>query len=221
MCYVRYVFLWSLCLLTITCREIEPYNQSSSLKGYQFSGTLTDSTGYVLRDAVVSLYYYYDSVATTPTDTQQVIVTDSMKIVDISVYTLQYEFIKTLFLGRMPQTGPIRRQFWNGRDSQNHQVGSGMYLIRYYVDTAVVKFSPFVIDGAPTDTTDRFGHFAIQKNNLPIGEQFDYYDSTRSFQAVYKILPMIKLNFQYQDRIVTYDSIQLVKGKITNGSFIL
>jgi hypothetical protein len=218
---VRYVFAGLLCLLTIACREIEPYNQSSSMKGYQFNGIITDSAGYVLRDVVVSLYYYYDSVAATPTDTQQVIVTDSMKIVDISVYTLQYEFIRTLFLGRMPQTGPIRRQYWNGRNSQNQQVGSGMYLIRYYVDTAVVKFSPIVIDGAPTDTTDRLGHFAILKNNLPIGEQFDYYDSSRTFKAVYKILPMIKLNFQYQDRSVTYDSIQLVKGKITNGSFIL
>jgi len=218
---VRYVVAGLLCVITLSCREIEPYTESSSTTDYQFNGIVMDSSGIAIQDLAVSLYYYYDSVAALPTDTQQVIVTDSMKVVDITVFTLEHDFISTIFLGFWHRTGPIQRIWWDGLDWMYRPVGSGMYLIRYYIDTAVVKYSPVVLDGRRTDTTDRRGRFTIEYNNLPIGKQFDYYDSTGSFKAVYKILPMIKLKLQFPDRSAMYDSVKLFKDRVTNGTFIL
>jgi hypothetical protein len=220
-CYVLYMVVGLLCTITLTCREVEPYTASSTMKGYQLNGIVRDSSGSALRGTVVSLYFYYDSVAATPTDTQQIIITDSMIIVDISVLTLQYDFVKTIFLGHWLQSGPIYRVVWDGKNWMGNPVGSGMYLIRYYVDTAVVKYSPVVIDGAATDTADERGRFSITNNNLPFGERFDYYNLTGNFKAVYKILPMIKLKFQYEGRSAVYDSVDLMKNGISNGLFIL
>jgi hypothetical protein len=210
-----------LCLITLACREIQTPFESQSVKGYQFSGIVTTDNGYRLPGVNVSLYFWYDKISETLTDTQQVIVTDVMQIVDISVFTLKYDLVRTIYFDRRSQTGPLPRFYWDGKDDNKELVASGMYLIRYYVGDSTIKYSPVVVDGHVTAESDGDGMFTIGNDNLPIGKRFDYYDSTGTFKGVNIILPKITLKLQRYDRGSKYGKIELMKDKITRGTFIL
>lgn len=210
-----------LCLITLACREIQPPLESQSIKGYQFNGIVTTDNGYRLPGVNISLYFWYDKIGETPTDTQQVIVTNVTQIVDISVFTLKYDLVRTIYFDRRSRTGPIPRFFWDGKDDNKEHVASGMYLIRYYVGDSVIKYTPVVVEGHVTAESDGNGTFTIGNDNLPIGKLFDYYDSIGTFKGVNRILPKITLKLQRYDRGSKYSTTELMKDKIISGTFIL
>ena len=127
-------------------RDILPLESSSTIAGYQVKGIVTGQDGLPINAVNVRVYYYYGLLQNTPIDTLPVLVTDSTKIVDIAVYTSSYHLVREIFLGyRSP--GRVPHYQWDGRDDNNKPVPNGKYLVRYVVDTAIVKFSTIIIDG--------------------------------------------------------------------------
>jgi len=218
---VKVAVMGLLSMITLTCREIEPPFDSNSIKGFQLDGIVANSSGIRLYGVDVSLFYQSDSVANVPVDTHKVIVNDVKQVVDISVYTLKYEFVSTIFFGYMNKTGPVTKVYWDGKDWNKQPVAGGMYLIRFFVDTAIVKYSPIILSGQLAAKSDRDGLFSIANNILPIGKFFDYYDLSGTFRSQRLLLPKITLQFSGYGRKSTYSNIELLKDKITSGSFIL
>lgn len=188
---MRYALLGLLCLIIISCRELEPLTGSQVIDGYQIDGRVTTVNGVPIDSVEVKLYYYYTYFSSTPIDTIPVVVTDSLKVVDISVVDRKFRFIRTIFFGLWGRTGIIPRIYWNGRDLNNQPVLSGLYYIQYIVDTVLVKSSPVIVDGHVTAITDNRGRFSIVNYNLPIGSVFDVYNDDDSFYGVMKVLPKV------------------------------
>ena len=204
----------------LSCRDIQPFEPPSQIVGYFLEGTVTSSNGVPISDVDVKLYYTNKRVGGTPIDTQLVVVTSATHIVDVAVYTAGYAFVRQLFLGyRSPGVLPVYR--WNGLDENGASAGSGKYLIRYVVDTSIVKYSPVIIDGQLTARTDIFGHFTLGMKNLPIDERFDIYDSFGVFYGVYEVEPEIEIGLRKFTTSRRYTSIALTKDKTTTRTFIL
>jgi len=205
-------------LLALSCRDIAPVTTTGAVTGYQFAGILSASDGAPVQGASVRLYYYYDDTQTGPVDTIAVIVTDTTKAVDVSVYTTSYFFLRTLFFGYR-HAGPVPRFTWDGLDRNGTQMPSGKYLIGYQVGDTLVKFSPVLVDGEISARTDGLGQFRLSNANLPVGDLFDFYTSDGSFGATLRVAPVITLEFQKQSLRAIYSSIPLLKDKVTTGAF--
>jgi hypothetical protein len=212
---VRVALLGILSLVLSSCRDIEPVNSVAAVTGYQFAGLLTTPDGAPVQGASVRVYFYYDT-HTGPIDTIAVVVTDTTKAVDVSVYTVSYRFVRTLFFGYR-HSGPVPRFIWNGLDEKAAQMPSGKYYIGYQVGDSLVKFSPVLLDGEISATTDGLGQFRL--TNLPVGELFDVYHLDGSYDTTLSVAPAIDLVFQKQGRQVPYIDIPLLDNKITTGAF--
>lgn len=207
-------------LAALSCRDIRPPTAPADIAGYRIDGALTDADGFPVSGAEVVLFYTADDAGFGPIDTVQAVVTDSTKTVDVSVYTLSYRFVRTLYFG-LRHPGPIPRFIWDGRDDNNRLVPSGMYLVGYQIGDTVYKYVPVVVDGLATDTTDGNGNFSITNANLPIGRLFDYYDAGGTYVSTLRIAPAIDLIFRKGSVESSYTSIPLVKDKVTSASFTL
>ncbi len=203
-----------------SCREILPVQTTSSAVGYQFDGIVTTASGLAFPGVQVRLYYEYQLVSETQTDTIPVIVRDSTRIVDIAVYTPRYAFVRELFLGYRP-VGPVPRALWDGLDASGNSVPSGEYLIRYVVDTAIVKYSPVIVDGHTSAVTDANGRFVIPNDRLPVGAVADFYDLDGTFAGAFEVLPVIDLVFIKEALSSIYQSITITNNQITTGAFTL
>lgn len=216
---MRIAFLLLACV-SLHCRDIHPFEPPSSIAGYFLEGTVTSSNGVPISDVDVKLYYTYKRVGSTPIDTQRVYVTSPTHIVDVAVYTADYKFVRQLFLDyRSPGVVPVYR--WDGFDENGVSVRSGKYLIRYVVDTAIVKYSPVIIDGHITTRTDIFGQFTFDTNDLPIGDRFDIYESFSVFYGVYEVEPEIEIGLRKLTVSKRFTSIAVTKDKRTTRTFIL
>ena len=216
---MRCTVLVLFCVFGLSCRDVQPVEQAATIEGYQLHGTVTAANGAPLDSVEVRLYYIYNVVQQTPIDTQLVVVTDSTKILDISVYTLTYRFIRELYFGYR-RTGVIPRFRWDGRDTEGVPVPSGKYFIRYLIDTVVVKYSPVVVDGNPTAFTDASGHFTIRNDSFPIRELFDLYNAENLYIGTYEVLPVIDLEFRKLNLRRTY-RVELTRDRATPGMFTL
>jgi hypothetical protein len=184
------------------------------------NGTVTSPNGIPLDSVGVRLYYSYDIVSYDPIDTQQVIVTDSTRIVDVSVYTPDHVFVKQLYFNYRPR-GPVPHFLWDERDQTGAPVSSGEYLIRYAIDTTVVKYSVVVIDGHTTATTDGFGRFTITAQHLPVGTVFDAYTQLNAYDVTLRVRAQVDL-FLYKGALnAPYPSVLLKKDQITTAGFTL
>ena len=76
---MRYLPL-AICLMMLSCRDIQPPTSPTTISGYQLNGIFTTSDGSPIPDAGVRLYYDYEDAGTGPVDTLQVVVTDSIPI---------------------------------------------------------------------------------------------------------------------------------------------
>lgn len=204
----------------MACREIQPPDFELPIQGYALDGTVTTTNGVPVEGVEVKLYYDKALVSVDPTDTQQVIVTDPSKPVDIAVYTTDYQLVQQLFLGYQP-AGVLPRWPWSGHDDQGNLVPSGKYLLRYVVDTVIVKFSPLIVEGHPTAVTDGLGHFTISGARLPIGERFDLFDQYDRYVATYQVMPSIDVFLRKADVRIGYGPIGLTKDRITRKVFTL
>lgn len=217
---MRPAILGILCLIFGSCREILPVQVTASINGYELDGILTSASGLPVQGAEVRLFYDYNLVSQTPTDTIPVIVRDSTRIVDIAVYTPAYTFVRELFLGYLP-IGPVRRAVWDGLDEAQKPVPSGKYLIRYVVDTAIVKYSTVIVDGHATTTTDVNGKFVIPNNRLPVGAIADFYYPGGSFAGAFEVIPAVDLEFAKGPLLADYTNIALNTNQTTTGAFTL
>lgn len=217
---MRIVLLSLVLALLPSCRDIQPFQTVSQIRGYQLSGTITSQNGIPLDSVSVRVYYEYDLVGYDPVDTQRVIVTDSTKIVDVAVYTPQFVFVKQLFFNYL-HTGPVPNFFWDQRDQQGASVKSGEYLIRYAIDTQIVKYSVVVIDGHISATTDALGHFILGADRLPVGIVFDAYTTDNMYDATLRVRPVLDLILLKGALQSEYPNVQLNLNQITTAGFTL
>jgi hypothetical protein len=207
------------CLVTLSCREIQPVLPPVTVHGYQINGTVSTSNGIPLDSVDVRLYYRYQLFSTSPIDTQTVYVADSTKILDISVYTVNNVFVRNLFFG-FRRIGVVPRARWDGVDDDGKAVPSGKYIIRYVVDTAIVKQSATVVEGHSTAMSDATGRFTITNDHFPIGDIFDFYDSQGAYVESDMIISNVDLELRKSNLYETYP-VELINNQITSGVFIL
>jgi hypothetical protein len=216
---VRYVLVGMLGVVALRCRDIQPVTSSSTVQGYQLNGTFITSDGIPIDNADVILSYKYVPVDTTATDTQSVVLVDSLLFVDISVYTVHNVYIRRLFDGfRSP--GVIPRARWDGFDNDGNLVPSGKYLIRYTLGPTIAKEAPVLIDGHKTTATDANGQFIITKDNFPIGDVFDIYNNDGTYYKTVQVLSTVDLEFK-KLALDTVFSVTLTKDQITNEVFTI
>ena len=172
-----------------------------------------------MENADVRLYYNYDIVGTTPIDTQQVIVANPLTIVDVDVYTPAMYHVRQLFHGYL-SIGPVPRMQWDGRNDTGATMPSGKYLVRYALDSAVVKFSIEILEGTSTTTTDILGRFTLSNNRFPIGEVFDNYYSNNTYDATYRVRSEVDVLVRKLG-VQSVQTITMLKDKQTNAVFTL
>jgi len=217
---VRTPALCILCAILPSCRDIQTFQMLSLIQGYQLNGTVTSMNGIPLDSVVVRLYYGYDIVSYDPVDTQRVVVTDSTRIVDVSVYTPELVFVRQLFFNYVHR-GPLPHFTWDERDEHGTLVPSGEYWIRYAIDTAVIKYSVVVIDGRITAATDGLGRFVIPGEHLPVGTVFDAYTPENIYDVTLRVKAEVNLVLFKAGLQAEYPSVQLKKDQITTVAFTL
>jgi hypothetical protein len=216
----RYVLLGILCTTALACRDILPFTDESSIQGYQLNGAVTTPNGVPIDSVDVSLYYDYDFISDTPVDTLRVVVTKPLSFVDIAVYTSDLKFVRQLFFDYRT-TGVVPRAHWNGRDMNGRIVPSGKYLVRYAVDTAIVKYSPVIIEGKVTASTDAKGLFTLTPDRFPIGDVVDLYDVSDVYIGTYSVSSSVDIELQKLTLRRVYTDVGMEKNKITTKSFII
>jgi hypothetical protein len=180
----------------VSCREILPVEQEEITDGYLIKGNVTNQSGTPLENVDVILYYETNWYSDSPSDTNIAVVTDTGKVVTIEVVTLKNIIAKKLFKGKMP-LGPIPRYSWNGYYDNGGSAAAGYYLIRYMLDTVVLKESSVVVDGTLIARTDHDGLFIIANDYLPVGKIFDEYDNQDKYIRTLSIAPTVILELNY------------------------
>jgi hypothetical protein len=209
----------SFCLIMSACRDIQPVRVTDSVSGYNLHGTVTTLSGIPLDSVTVILYYNYSYVGSTPLDTTEVTVPDTVTFVNVSVYTVANILVRTLYSDYMPHEGVVQRFQWNGLDMEDSAVPSGMYRIRYTVGGTIVKNTPYIIDGHPTTVTDSAGQFTITSANLPIGQQFDASTPSIPSVGVYQITSQITVQFLKNNIRSSYTSLVLTPDEVNYHAF--
>ncbi len=207
--------------LAFSCRELTPLDYSVPVTGYQFNGTVMTVNGIPMDSVALILYYYYDYVADFPSDTVQVIVRDTAQVLEVAVCGRDSGFLETIYRGHPARVGPVARYSWDGTGPGGVQAPSGLYFLRYSLDSAVIKYSPVLLDGNASATTDMRGDFILTDYMLPVGATFDAYSSDGKFYGRMAVLPEIGLGFTKESLTAEYSSIGLDKDKITHGAFTL
>ena len=201
------------------CRDIQPFQLSKLIQGYELNGIVITSGGTPVGDVDIRLYYDYDLIDTTPIDTQKVIVTNPSSSVDVAVYTTEFRRVRELFHGYFP-VGPVPRMQWDGRNDSGAPMPSGKYLVRYALDTVVVKYSTEIVEGTHVATTDSLGRFTLPNDRFPVGEVFDHYFQNNSYDATYRVRSDVDILLQKFSLQTIHNQI-MVKDKPTNAVFTL
>ena len=217
---MRLVLAGILVVVCGSCREIQPFATTSEVQGYQLEGSVITSNGVAVDGVDVRLYYSYKFVSDFPTDTTRVVVTNPARPVDVAVYNSDLKFIRQLFLGYRA-AGQVPRFTWDGFDASGKSAPGGKYFIRYVVDTVIVKFSPVLVDGHVTATTDAGGHFTFVPRNLPVGDRFDLYDFSNQYAGTYEIVSTIDITLRKGSSHASYASIPLILNQITKNVFTI
>jgi len=192
---MRWLVFISLVFL-LSCREILPVEPEEITDGYLIKGTITNQSGTPLENVDVKLFYETNWFSNAPSDTNTAVVTDTGKIVAVEVVTLKNIVVKKLFYGKRP-LGPIPTYLWDGYNDNGGLVAAGYYLIRYKLDTVVLKESPVVIDGTLIARTDYDGRFMIANESLPVGKIFDEYDDQDKYIRTLSIAQTVILELYY------------------------
>jgi len=184
-------------LLFGSCREVIPFEQPvGSVNGYEMRGRVTSINGVPVESVAVSLDYDFDVVGDTPMDTIPFVEPNPPKVIQVDAYDYLGRHVRQIYTGILP-TGPVPRFFWQGYDDANQLLPSGKYLVRYVLDTTIVKIVPVLIRRHVTTFTDAHGDFVIKNANLPIGQTFDLYSSTTpDFLGVVRVTKTVYLLFQ-------------------------
>lgn len=218
---MRFASVWLLCIIAVSCREIEPVQIPVQVTGYLIQGTVASANGIVVSGADVSLYYYIALESDIPTDTPDVIVPSDTSLIDVSVFTPAGQFLRRIALTPHPPAGILPHIFWDGKDQYGIPVPSGKYLVRYMVDSVIIKYSPVLIQGHTTAVTDSLGRFTIPAVRLPIGDMFDFYLSDGTFDGVYQVQPSVDIGVQTQNTGTYYGPVDLVENAITTVAITL
>ncbi len=211
-----------LAIVLVSCREVlPPDTQAVPVEGYELRGIVTSSNGVPLPGVEVYLSYNAVLAQTTPTDTQQVIIDSLTQVLDVTVVSTDLRPVKVLYHGFPASTGIVPRYTWDENDGAGNPVPGGKYLIRYSIDSRIIKYSPVIVTDHLIATTDIYGRFAITPDQLPVDEVFDEYYMNNYFSAAYRILPVIDLYFYRQGQHSAYPSISLTLNHVTTGVFVL
>ncbi|MBI3195546.1 MAG: hypothetical protein HYZ34_13930 [Ignavibacteriae bacterium] len=205
-----------LCATLLSCREYHSFNAPVPISGYQINGKVTSKNGVALDDVTVRVYYNYTKTRTTLMDTINFIITDTAKVLQVSVFDAQGRYLKNLFTG-IPSPGPLPRFFF---DAIGDTIPSGKYFIKYQYDAIVVKTLPVLIEGKITATSDYKGEFIIEYDALPVGEEFDMYDESRHYAGTFRVDKNIDLFLKKGTKSSTY-SIVVQKDFITKRTFTI
>lgn len=214
---MRWFAFFSLALL-LSCREILPVEQEENISGYQINGSVTNQSGTPIPDVSVLLYYDEQKISNTQTDTSVVFVTDTNQVVTVQVFSVKNILVRTLFAEKM-RIGPVPRFSWDGLNDTGVEAPSGFYLVRYQIDTAVVKESPVVVDGKISARTDSDGRFVIPNEYLPVDKTYDKYLQD-TFQGAYLIGSSVVLELVSGTSVKT-GRVYLKKDKVTNVSITM
>jgi hypothetical protein len=212
---LSWIILFSLPWLS--CREIEPFDRTFPVDGYELEGVVTTPNGIPLDSVEVQLYYTYRLVQNTPLDTVEFSIPDSTKTLYVAVYNKEFRFVRRLYFG-LRRLGPLPRFRWDERNETGAYVPSGVYIIRYVYDTLIVKDVRTVADGHTTAVTDRNGKFLIDHLNLPVGDEVDFYTGDGRYQGTFRIEPEIVLDLMRGSTASTGYRIPLVHNKLTRIS---
>jgi hypothetical protein len=218
---VRSIIFISLTLLVFSCRDIESPSELGNINGYEVRGRVATKNGIPIDSVQVSLFYYYDYIGNQQLDTVEIIITDTMQVLDVTVFTNKFKEVRKIFSGRWKKLGPVQHIYWNGRDDNNNPAPSGLYYMIFTLDSAVIKRNNMIIEGNVTTVTDYYGRFTLPNETLPVGAVFDAYNDDGSFYGVLKIEPKIALSLNKRQSVATYESIQLTKNTITSLALIL
>jgi hypothetical protein len=213
---VRLFLFGILCATILSCREYHSFNAPVSVEGYQINGKVTSTNGVALDEVTVRVYYNLTKTRTTPLDTINYLVADSTKHLKVDVYDARERFIQNLYLA-FAETGPLPRIFF---DAPGDTFQSGKYLIKYQYDNRILKTVPVLIEGKITATSDYKGEFILEHDALPVGEEFDMYDSNRHFVGVYRVEKNIDLSLKKESKRGEY-SIVVLKDFITKRTFTI
>lgn len=217
---MRILLAGALSLLFCSCREITPFEPPVTLvPGYVLSGTVTTGNGIPIDSVDVIVWYNFVATGSPSGDTSTVFLVDTTMIVDIAVYDVRSEFVKQIFLGYRA-SGPLRRASWDGTDRNGNSVPSGMYFMRYSLDTTIVKNEIRIVHGRTTTVTNSQGKFTLGVDELPIHQVFNLYDPLGNFIGARRILPDIDLRLRRGSLTAIY-SIALRKDTLNVGSYIL
>ncbi|MBA4311558.1 MAG: hypothetical protein C0417_02900 [Chlorobiaceae bacterium] len=213
---MRSFILISISLLVFSCRDIESPSELGNINGYEVRGKVATTNGIPIESVQVSLYYYYEYISDKQLDTVEIIITDTMQVLDITVLSNKLKEVRKIFSGRWKTLGPVQHIYWNGRDDNNNPVPSGLYYMVFTLDSVVVKQNNMIIEGHGTTVTDYYGRFILPNENLPVGAVFDAYSDDGNFYGVLKVEPKIALILNKRQSVATYESIQLMKNTITS-----
>lgn len=211
---MRWFPFFFLALLSF-CREILPVEQEENITGYQINGSVTNQSGTPITNVNVLLFYDEQKISNTQTDTTVAFVTDTNQVVTIQVFSIKNILVRTLFTNKM-RIGPVPRFSWDGLNDKGVEVSSGFYLVRYKIDTAVVKESPVVIDGNISARTDSNGRFVIPNEYLPVNKTYDKYLQD-TFQGAFLISSSVVLEL-VSGTLVKTGRVYLKKDKVTKVS---
>lgn len=198
--------------LLLSCREILPVEQEENITGYQINGSVTNQSGTPILNVNILLFYDEQKISNTQTDTTVAFITDTNQVVTIQVFSVKNILVRTLFINKMT-IGPVPRFSWDGLNDKGVEVTSGLYLVRYRIDTAVVKESPVVIDGNISARTDSNGCFVIPNEYLPVNKTYDKYLQD-TFQGAFLIGSSVVLELVSGTSVKT-GRVYLKKDKVT------
>jgi hypothetical protein len=196
-----------------TCRDIEPFEPRSSIRGYQLDGVVTTANGIPLDSVAIILYYDLALRSLHPLDSTDVVLSAPAQI-DVNVFTTQGVFVKQLFSGVHP-AGVVERPSWDGTDQNDSPMPSGEYVVRYVVGSTLVKSVPVIIDGRITTMTDAVGRFSIANDRFPIGKLFDVYNSQNMYTGTFVVESDVQITLRRSDLIARY-LVSMRKDEITS-----
>jgi hypothetical protein len=208
-----------LLLLVGACREIHEFAPVDAIDGYELQGVVTSQNGMPLDSVAVRLDYDFSFVSSRSLDTIQVVVTDSTKIVFVAVFEPSGRYVRELFFG-FRSAGVVPHFKWDERDDNGEIVPSGPYVVRYVVDTVIVKEVGAIADGNISAYTNENGAFTLTGDRFPVGVQFNLYTDAGEFAGVYRVLEDVQLRFSKGSFTSSY-IVTMNHNSITRSTFTL
>lgn len=218
---MRFVLLCIVSFTILSCREYNPFGAPIPIEGYRLSGKVISPNGIPLSNVSVNVLYYYYEYSATPIDSENIIIPDTLRYMDVSVFTPSGTYVRSLYQGYPPE-GIFPRKYWNERDDSGRAVPSGKYLIRYEYNSVIVKETPYIVENTITAVTNASGEFTLTRDALPVGELFDIYDvdNPGHFFGAYRVTSRLRLIFT-RGTMTGRDDFDVLKNSVTRRVFTL